>query len=134
MDRFSQQIAQFKAYITRIQIIPALLILGMLPGTTLFQHLGAHMVTSMFAGLAIGMLLLSAILSSIVPDMWAQRRATLISAALLAYACGTHIAIYRLALPATQATLFDTLAGIIVLIPVVIAAIVHSTWHSLYRR
>ncbi len=130
MDRFSQQISQIKDFIARPQIALTLLMAGMLPGVALFTSLGAQMMTSMLAGLSVSLLLLAAL----VPSIWAQRRAALISAALLAYACGTHIAIFRLALAAPHAALFDKLAGIILLSVGAFAAVAHSAWREAPRR
>jgi hypothetical protein len=130
MDRFDQQMSQIQSQIARLQIAPALLMLGMLPGVALFTHLGAQLMTGLFAALAVSMLLLAAAL----PSIWAQRRSAIISAALLAYACGTHAVIFWLALPADHATLFDKLAGVIILALGLLGALGHTAWRALRRR
>ncbi|NNJ10370.1 hypothetical protein EKD04_008520 [Chloroflexales bacterium ZM16-3] len=134
MDRFSRQISQLKAAIARSEVAPALLLLGALPGAALFSLLGAQMMTSLLAGLAVGMLLIGAILSAAMPSIWSQQRATLISAALLAYACGTHAAIYRLVLPSDQAAAFDQMAGLAILSLGALAAVGHAIWRAIPRR
>lgn len=129
MDRFSQHVSQLKSYATRPEIATTVLMLGMLPGIVLFNLSGAHVMTSMFGGMGVSMLLFAQLLAGVptAPD-GAQRRAALIAAALIAYACGTHIAIYQLLLPAPTAAAFDKLAGAALLTIGAFAAIFHTIW------
>lgn len=130
MDRFNQQLSQLRNAIARPQIALIGLMLGTLAGMVVFHLLGAQMVASMLAGLAVSMLAVAAAM----PNIWAQRRAAVVGAALLACACGSHAAIFGLALATPQAALFDKIAGLAFLAPAAVAALGHSLWRALPRR
>jgi hypothetical protein len=133
MDRFSQHLAQLKAHAARPEIAPIILMIGMLPGIVLFALAGAHMMTSMFGGIGVSMLLVAPLLTATADSQAALRRAALVGAALIAYACGIHIAIHQLGLTATSASAFDKLAGTILLGLGAMIAIPHTLWRVLRK-
>jgi hypothetical protein len=135
MDRFSQHVSQLKSYAARPEIATTLLMLGMLPGIALFNLAGAQAMTSMFGGMGVSMLLFGQLIADApaVPQ-GAQRRAALIGAALIAYACGIHVAIYQLLLPGASAVAFDKLAGAALLTIGAFAAIIHTIWRVIRHR
>jgi hypothetical protein len=131
MNQFSQHIAQLKSYAARPEIAPIILMLGMLPAIALFTLAGAQMMTSMFSGMGVSMLLVGPLLTAAAGAKANPRRAALIGAALIAYACGIHIAIHQLGLAIAPAVVFDKLAGSIFLMGGVAVAIVHTLWRAL---
>jgi hypothetical protein len=135
MDRFSQRITQLKSFAARPEIATALLMIGMLPGIALFTVAGAHVMTSMFGAMGVSMLLFGQLIADApVAPAGAQRRAVLFAAALIAYACGTHIAIHQLLLPLDAAAAFDKLAGAALLTIGAFAAIIHTISRAIRQR
>ena len=65
MDRFSQHVSQLKSYATKPEIATTALMLGMLPGIALFNLTGAHVMTSMFGGMGVSMLLFAQLLAGV---------------------------------------------------------------------
>jgi hypothetical protein len=133
MDRFSQHLAQLKAHATRPEIAPMILMIGMFPGIIIFALAGAQMMTSMFGGLGVSMLLVAPLLTASAGPKANLRRAGLVAAALIAYACGTHVAIHQLGYAGTPAAAFDKLAGTVLLILGATIAIIHSLWRALRK-